>query len=296
MVKRHRPSEFALLRNFRKMTGVIIDSLLGPINCLISRRNCLFKELVVNEKKIAIFVRHGSYSNYESSLVVLLEKNGYKVIEVENITNPPLISPHSRILPRKNKGFDLGAFRDVIRYSTQIEELLFINSSMEWDLLKLDKIIKKIEVSKTNNTVTFLTDSNQGSYHGQSYFIHFIASYEEFNKFREFLVKSIKNWTIKRFAVTFGEKEISKYFLQNKIIKFKVLYRYRDVKQLYVKMPSFQKEPWIESLIEQGVELNSTQHLWPALNSLGFPGYKKSLININPARLKKLPTKILNEL
>jgi hypothetical protein len=42
-------------------------------------------------------------------------------------------------------------------------------------------------------------------------------------------------------------------------------------------------------MIELDVHLNPTQHLWPALDFLGFPGFKKSLLKKNPANLRKLP-------
>ena len=294
MIRRnHKPSRHRLIRIIRLTTGKIIDAFLLILNPFISKRSLLsgvFPEL--HKSRIAIYARYGDFIGEERVLIDKLKSLGYGIVIVENGHDFSLgkFSSQDLVILRKNRGFDLAAFRDVIKHLTTQSEVLLINSSLYWNADRLERAIIKIQSEASFNSVTYLTDSRQGGHHGQSYFMYLKLDSIRLAEFQNFMVAKVKNWNFKRMAVTCGEKKVSSYFTSNESIECKFLFSYKHVENQYLDLPKSQREDWVTRLIQHGIKLNPTQHLWPALEVMDFPGIKKSLIDRNPAGLRSTPT------
>jgi len=124
-------------------------------------------------------------------------------------------------LLRPNRGRDLAAFRDALQLMKNIRSnstVILLNSSCIWSADKLmDVIAKRVN----HNSVNFMSDSYQGTYHMQSYFL--AIPYDFLNLTKDIFTNNIRNWKFKRSAVIKGEKKLHKY-LGELSIPINVLY------------------------------------------------------------------------
>lgn len=176
-----------------------------------SKTNLLLEDLPhIKGKKLAIIAVY-----YPERIPVFLkyklelEQNQFEVIIVRNVNYGKVNVSEQRIFSRKNRGFDLGIFRDTLKYyfkrNYDIDETLFINDSIEYTPGLLTKLIQRCR-ERTDVQLLTLTSSDNYSFHLQSFFIHGKLEKDGCIK----LIKSMdsfKNWKFKRTAVFRGEKK-----------------------------------------------------------------------------------------
>jgi len=287
-----RPSRHASFRLLRVLGGKFLDIFLWFGHVLTPSNSLLLEEIPqINSEKIAIFARFGNEDASENNLINLLQRLGFETFIIENTSNISRnhVWGHHKVFYRQNKGFDFGAYRDILCYTEKASKLLLINSSVHWDVDRLEAILRRLQLKPLENSITYLTESLQGHRHGQSFFMYLQIDSTNLAHFKRLMKRNIRNWTIKRMAVTYGEKKIGNLLRSKLHLTSIFLYPYPEVWENYLNLPIDNQEIWISNLIKKGINLNPTHHLWPALLVLGFPGYKKSLINDNPAGLRSLP-------
>ena len=230
----------------------------------------------------------------DENVVKMLEINGWEIRHVINIDGDVAIFSEDRVLNtdlilRSNRGYDFGAFRDVLLSIPFQSEILFLNSSMWWDVEKLQILISKIELQSHVNEVTYLTESIQLQRHGQSFFIYTKVDQGGFTILQSFFTRWIRNTRLKRSAVNYGEMKMASY-LEDAGFGLHFEFPYYKLKESYLKNQTKFSEKWIADLILADVPLNPCQHFWFTTLGFGFPGIKKTLISLNPARLEKAPS------
>jgi hypothetical protein len=245
--------------------------------------------------KTAIYVGYDIPTENDRDVVAMLQDIGWHVFHVRNFdskcTNLNLTpETENNLVFRKNLGYDFGGYRDILLSIPPQEKLIFINSSMYWNVLKLREVVLKLEGRSPLNEAAFLTESLQPKQHGQSFFAYLNVDENGFRTIQNFFRGFIRNTRMKRSAVNFGEIKMSHYLEAN---DFSIYFEfpYEMVSSEYLSMQNLSGEKWVTNLILSGVPLNPCQHFWHTLWSLGFPGIKKTLVNSNPAGLDHPPLK-----
>ncbi len=288
-----KPSKFRYQRLLKRNLANCLDAFLF-IAEYPRKGNSVLSEpaIIFDGENIAVLAAFNETREEILKIVSALSNAGYSVLVIRNMDglekHVENIGIH-KIVNRKNLGFDIGAYRDAFELIESPSNIIFLNTSLLWDAEKLTKIASKLRTSNVKNTVTYLTESLQGGKHGQSFFLHLKLDPPSIEDFETFMKLKTKNWQYKRSAVKYGEKAIFNYFDRNESVRINFVFPYSSVKKTYIDLDTEFTEDWIVRLIKLNVFLNPTQHLWPALEALGFPGYKKTLLLRNPAKLDKLP-------
>jgi effector-binding domain-containing protein len=291
-----RPFKNSFLRYLISTARLFLD-LISYIDFIISRKSSTlinqFDEIESN--KVAIYVGLGKPTENDLEVVDSLRKLGWQVFHIRNfnVRDASLqkeLEEYSDLTLRNNLGYDFGAFRDVVLSVVSPSEVLLINSSMIWNVRKLEEILHKIQIRAKLNESTFLTESIQRKSHGQTFFAYFKLDEYGYAVLQEFFYRFIKNTRMKRSAVNFGELKMSNFLVENGISIY-YEFPYEEVRQEYLSLVDEQREDWISDLAIARVPLNPSQHFWRALCDLGLPGIKKTLIYDNPAGLEKIPSK-----
>ncbi len=288
-----KPSKFRIQRLLKKNLANFLDAFLFiaeyPRKSISELRE---PAKILDAENIAILAAFNETREEVLKIISALSDAGYLVLVIRNVNSQQSqcenIGAH-KIVNRKNLGFDIGAYRDAFHFVGTPSNLIFLNTSLFWEAERLKKIASRLRTSDVKNMVTYLTESLQGEKHGQSFFLHLKLDPASMYEFETFMRVKTKNWRHKRSAVKYGEKAIFNYFDKNESIRVNFVFPYLSVKETYIGLDTEFTEDWIVRLIKSNVSLNPTQHLWPALESLGFPGYKKTLLLKNPAKLDKLP-------
>jgi hypothetical protein len=239
----------------------------------------------VNAAVLACYVNNSSemaelaplISELETRFSIVLIINTGK-FEINNSTN-------SICIQRKNHGRDLYSYAlgATALKDLDLDEILFLNDSVHW---LEDSINKFLDNSKLISAqVVALTESNQGSYHLQSFALAIKKPSEEIFK----IIGEIKPFLKKRTLVEYGEKRISRRF-QKSGIQMAAVHDYAALMQnIFTYREAYSSDfGQLTSLIKQKIALNPSIHFWPQLFiDAGF--VKKSLIIKNPARLINSP-------
>jgi hypothetical protein len=288
-----RPSRFGAIRCYRTIGGKALDAILPLLEFKQNSMSELESGRIKSaSKNIAIVASFNENVDEVRRIVQTINEVGYEVLV---INNGSLTKAHGELyetqnfFERRNMGYDFGAYRDSMRLFEFPRNLILMNTSMIWDHRRLARIIHELTSLDLEGRVTYLTESLQGSRHGQSFFIHINVNKTEFSKLKTFLLTKTKNWRFKRSVVKFGEKALFDFFESVPEIQIEFLFPYKEVERSYMLLSEADSEAWIKSHLKKNVKLNPTQHLWPALKKLGFPGIKKTLIKNNPAKLEKIP-------
>jgi hypothetical protein len=288
-----KPSRFKFQRLLKSRVASLLDAFLLIIEQPRKGESELIEPATLfDAENIAILAAFNETPEETRNVVSALSDAGYSTLVIRNVGTDLScyedIGDH-KIVNRKNVGFDIGAYRDAFELIGSPTNLILLNTSMYWDKERLTKVADRLKNSESRNTVTYLTESLQGEKHGQSFFLHLKLDSTTMDHFESFMKNETKNWRYKRSAVKYGEKAIFNYFNQNESIGIDFIFSYSVVSQTYLDLEAEFTEDWIKRMIQSNVQLNPTQHLWPALDFLGFPGFKKTLLSKNPANLRKLP-------
>jgi hypothetical protein len=139
-----------------------------------------------------------SYPNVE---IIVVINTSTKFLKIDKREFPTLLRP--------NRGRDLAAFRDVLQLTKNVglnSTVILLNSSCFWSAEKLMNVLSQ-QINRS--AINFMTDSYQGTYHIQSYFLTIPFNYLDMT--RDFFNNNIRNWKFKRTAVIMGEKKLHKY-------------------------------------------------------------------------------------
>jgi hypothetical protein len=139
-----------------------------------------------------------SYPNVE---IIVVINTSTKFLKIDKREFQTLLRP--------NRGRDLAAFRDVLQLTKNVglnSTVILLNSSCFWSAEKLMNVLSQ-QINRS--AINFMTDSYQGTYHMQSYFLTIPFNYLDMT--RDFFRNNIRNWKFKRSAVIMGEKKLHKY-------------------------------------------------------------------------------------
>ncbi len=178
-----------------------------------SRRNLLETppkieiDRLSNCKTVLIYVTYGKHDFNVARIAKAFEN---QIIVIENTDDiSKKIGSVARYY-RKNRGFDLAAYRDGLNLLSRSEfngNVLLINSSATWQISKLPELVQELEKTHTDE-IMFMTRSHQGVEHFQTFFIwvpNLVLS-----RFHALVNSHWKNWRFKRSVVIFGEQKLFK--------------------------------------------------------------------------------------
>ena len=167
-----------------------------------------------NCKTVLIYV---TYGKHDFNLSSIAEVFGDRLIVIENtdVASQKITSDAHYF--RKNRGFDLAAYRDGLNLLSKGEfngSVLFFNSSATWQISKLAKLVQELENTHTDE-IMFMTRSHQGVEHFQTFFIW--VPNVLLSRFRTLVNSHWKNWRFKRSVVVFGEQKLFKLLSLHRI-------------------------------------------------------------------------------
>lgn len=262
--------------------------------------------------RVAIFIHfdpRGAVGGHTLHYVRALAEAGLSVVFV---TNSAGLRAEARdalrplcagVIVRRNIGYDFGAMRDGIealrlpRPNTQ--SVLLVNDSLYGPLCPLGPALERMDFAKAD--VWGATDSWQGSYHLQSYFVAVGRKVLESTVWRQFWsgVRPVRSkiWVVLRYELGLSRALVRGGF------NVAALWRYQDlvdrVDPALLIHPDrdapMNEEPMIAMRrihahrIRYNVAirrpLNPTSDLWRQLLQAGFPFVKRELLRDNPTEI-----------
>ena len=265
--------------------------------------------------RVAIFIhfdRQGAVGAHTLHYVRALNEAGLSVVFV---TNSGLLRPEAMealrplcagVMVRRNIGYDFGAMRDGIEAlrlpRADTESLLLVNDSLYGPLCPLGPALARMDFDEAD--VWGATDSWQGSYHVQSYFVAVGRKVLESAVWRRFWrgVRPVRSkiWVVLRYEIGLSRALVRGGF------DVAALWRYQDlvekVDPAFLIHPDrgapVNEEPMIAMRrihahrIRHNVAirrpLNPTSDLWRQLIQAGFPFVKRELLRDNPSEISDI--------
>jgi lipopolysaccharide biosynthesis protein len=256
--------------------------------------------LATNDHAVYVhYDRQGIVSDYVVEQVRQLASAGFRVTFV---SNAPRLSDMavSRVRPfcremiwRHNIGYDFGAYKDGIRAIGNLKNcgrLLLMNDSIYGPFWPLGNVLQTFDSSQSD--MWGITDSWDGHYHIQSYFVLFsrrAVTSKSFRKFwRRFPYVNDRAW-----IVHYGEIKLTQRLIRSGL-RAAVLCPYWDVaKSVLAKLESLGwsdltegQQAFLKHLhnnIQFGRPLNSMHYFWDTLIAeFGCPFMKRELLQKNP--------------
>jgi len=211
------------------------------------------------------------------------------------------------VIIRRNRGYDFGAWRDVIEYlrlpRPETKEIILANDSVFGPLRPLAGMLEKFDYAAAD--VWGLTESWQYRYHLQSFFLAFgpaAIHSEAFKKFWE----SVYPVPVKPYIVRAYEIGISQVMLKAGL-RCAAIWSYESLakmvdndefkKLVVLERSSFGKtDPIhitrkshvlrIRDAVARRIAMNPTSDLWRQLLISGFPFLKRELLRENPTAVQ----------
>jgi hypothetical protein len=242
-------------------------------------------------------------SQHEIETLTNVRKIGIQVCLVMNSDNPQMILalPKNEIqqnhfdvkIIRKNKGYDLAAYRDAFYLiksnSNEIEKpIFFMNNSLFWFPGMIGSYFKSLLTGDQDIVASSI--SNQYRRHIQT-FLFGALTIEGMNQIDSWF-KLIKNWRLKRTIVALGEIKTHFVFKSNvKVIDVPGLSEVQELslKKIHDRFHSpdtgtnkFTIDRLVgnRNLLFQGIPTNPSHAYWLERLELGFPGTIISLFNV----------------
>lgn len=298
----------------------------AAIDYVFSRNKDLTTTIVANDKlagaKLLIYAMwssDGLPSKPDELLLKSFKNQGFDIVvainadretrrKLQNSVHAAWSTQTSILLVRKNRGRDMAAYRDALRYVKKqkltYSQVIFANNSVLWLPSKLDNFVSTL-VELSNSPVYSATVSFQPFPHAQTFL--FGANSNGIDAIEKAL-DSIRNTIMRTTAVIYGELKFAK-----SITKFgyspTALFEYKRILQkAYAALlgscsTNNQNEirsSRLKMLVAseaRGQALNPTHFMWLELYELGFPGIKKDLLYKNPSRIIDIPllTQLIEE-
>jgi hypothetical protein len=272
---------------------------------------------VILPPKVAIFMHFDRGGRVSVPIITYLKDlvaNGRSVIFVTNsgklteAAKTQLQEICAAVYIRRNRGYDFGAWRDVIDSlklpAATTEELIIINDSMYGPLLPLENLLAKINYDEAD--IWGMTESWQTRYHLQSFFLAFGPKALRSPAFLKFwqTVKPVpaKTYIVKTYEVGITQAMIKaglrcaamwKYDdLVKLVIDRKVLdnliraERFRLARTDPILMSRRLQIIRIRDAAARRIAMNPTADLWRQLLLTGFPFIKRELLRKNPTEVE----------
>jgi lipopolysaccharide biosynthesis protein len=247
----------------------------------------------------AHYDREGVIHDYVVEQVRQLAIAGFRVTFVTNARrmNDATISavrPFCReMISRRNVGYDFGAYKDgiaAIGDLAQCDRLVLMNDSTYGPFFPLREVLNAANPARCD--VWGITDSWDGGFHVQTYFILFfkraLASPEFARFWRQLPYVNSKSWIVKNCEMKLSQR------LAQRQLSAEVLCPYWDVVERV--LPALESTPreklsdmhkafldHLQSNMLFGTPLNSTHYFWDALiTDFRAPFIKRDLLLKNP--------------
>lgn len=189
----------------------------------------------------AHYDKHDVIDKYVVEYLRQLHKMKFKIIfvSVSKIKDTSSIRDYvMEIILRDNVGYDFMSWQKGIQSVLDLsiyDEVIFCNDSCYGPIYPLDDIFNIM--AKRNLDAWGITDSNQISYHIQSYFLVFTRKVfisEEFNNFMNSIsVEKNKEIIVEKYEVGLSKMLISSGFTISSFIKYKDIINSLDNKKIY---------------------------------------------------------------
>ena len=268
--------------------------------------------------KIALFAHYDASGHVRQQILDYIEDlqdNGYSVAFVTNSDHlvreatEKLKSLCSFIIVRRNIGYDFGAWRDAIRQLAlprfETQEIILINDSVFGPLYPIRDLLRRLDFNKSD--IWGLTESWQGRYHLQSFFLAFgpkALRSDAFNKFwLDVKPVSIKLYVIQNYEIGITQAMIKGGLRCAAIWPYERLVKDVDAASWKALIEESETttgavDPIVRNRklhavrlrdsIARQVTLNPTTDLWRQLLLAGFPFIKRELLRDNPTRVEDI--------
>lgn len=291
---RHAAGEFSYHRAAGDVADQVTARLEGAVP--LGDRICVFVH----------FDRAGQVWPHTRRYLTALRQAGLDIILV---TNSGALQPESeawvlahcsRLLLRRNRGYDFGAYRDGIAAMPATPTLLILaNDSLYGPLSDLESCLARIDFTAAD--IWGLTDSWQHRFHLQSFFLAFGPAALAHPAFHPYWA-GVRNLGSKWAAVRFYELRMTAAF-QAAGLRCAALWDYLsliDVMQSLAESPEPGANPDLEEqalrrmakaavwCADRRIPMNPSSDLWLALLQQGFPFLKRELLRQNPGRVPHL--------
>ncbi len=296
-----KPSTSLIVNFVKEKTALLVDWFLSFFTdrsqSFVSLASANIPKLLSSTEKVLIFVSYNSedlMSASRSKFFDYFTLSGWTVLFVENgdISTSDIRNRNFHFIKGNNRGRDLGAYRDLADYMRDYSgALIFLNSSIFWNMSDIHQIVKKCEdLTENDADVVGLTDSYQtGVRHLQSYFFFFSPASVRLGAHQKAFLH-VKNWKFKRAIVRYGEIPILTR-LQQLGFHVSVIQPYESLKEQFIgdnevkNIYSKRDYKQIKKRLEIGIPLNPTQHFAPIL-WMNLKVLKASFVDSNPANLE----------
>ncbi len=251
------------------------------------------------------FSRNDKLTQREMNTLAAAQSAGFQTCLVINSNQPSrknfelikdqYMSVSDAQILRRNKGYDLGGYRDSYsllkkRGTGEFKSVFFMNNSVLWFPPVVKNYLKKtlsLEADIVSSTI-----SSQYQKHIQTFFFGSLTSkgIEELGTW----LGTIRNWRSKRTIVRFGEIATGKMFKKDvRIASFpnSEIVQENSLKKIHKSFISKSGDiPYqiIKRLVSNrelafnGIPTNPSHSNWLELLEAGFPGIKIDLIRTNP--------------
>jgi hypothetical protein len=201
------------------------------------------------------------------------------------------------LVVRKNKGYDLGAYRDAFNMYSKLDttnsnKLFFMNNSLIWFPELIANYFK--DMMESESDIVAGSISNQHIQHIQTFLFGAVTrtGIENLNQY----FRKIKNWHFKKSIITFGELKTNIFFQE--ALKVSSLPGLKQLTALGLqKIHDSGMNPEIKwgtvsrllqnrRLSFEGIAVNPSHSYWLEMFDLGFPGIKFDLVTKNPSRIQ----------
>jgi hypothetical protein len=268
--------------------------------------------------KVALFMHYDRAGRVPGPVIGYIEDliaNGFSVVFVTNsgilteAGEARLKAICAAVFVRHNRGYDFGAWRDVIDAlrlpAANTEELLIINDSMYGPLAPLAPTLAKLDYQVAD--IWGLTESWQERYHLQSFFLAFGPAALQSPAFKQFW-HSVKPVPSKTYIVRQYEVGLTQVMMKAGL-RCEAIWRYEnlvkmvgttDLREIFsqeAKNPTHGDPLQIARKLQmlriraasvRRVAMNPTADLWRQLLMSGFPFIKRELLRDNPSEVEDL--------
>jgi hypothetical protein len=261
------------------------------------------------------YSKNDSLSKHEVETLRSLRKMGIQVCLVLNSDNPrkSLLGSEEEITQdhfnlkviRKNKGYDLAAYRDAffLFKSTSRElrqPIFFMNSSIFWFPQMIESYFNKLLVQEYD--IVSGSISEQYRRHIQTFLFGALTT-DGVNQIESWF-KTVKNWRLKKSIVSLGEIRTNLILKNNlKVMDFPKLSEVQEISikklnegsrkiELSRDNSTLNRLRQNRNFLFNGIQVNPSHAYWLERVELGFPGIKIDLVRNNPSGVDDYETAI----
>ena len=304
------------VRNLKKLINIILITPLTLFDHLsASRKSQVVSVLGHHDLKadlpLVIYVHYSSnniVSEREKQTLMALQSVGFQTCLVMNINKKGPASNYALgknrqffdvICLRKNVGYDLGAYRDILEFlksqtKAPGKKIYFMNNSVIWFPEMIKSYFKELRVLDAD--VVAASVSNQYIGHIQTYL--FGAGTESGVLAIQDWLFSIKNWRLKRTIIARGELGTNGILRSNlrvatfpsdslvKVIALKKLTNNSAIIKKLASVGTLKRLQRNQDFAFAGIPVNPSHFFWLENLEAGFPGIKIDLVRSNPSGIQ----------